>query len=128
MPCAIGARMSDAFKRYSGLVTDKRVSYRALALCGRLITADARYHTMVSALHKFGHRGGPTTFREWVRYGDEGDEVHAEFDQAWTKFGLEFSDQVVTAADDNLRAAIEGATRRFNELIARYPDQERLFD
>ena len=120
--------MSSTFGRYSDLLGDARVSIKTRAMCGRLITADARFATMVSILHKDGHRDGPLTIREWWSFCAEGERVHEDFEQAWIKFTQEFSRDAWDEVDENLCAVIETAITRLDQLVARFPNEERLID
>jgi hypothetical protein len=120
--------MTSTFGRYSELLEDARVSLKTRAMCGRLITADARFATMVSILHKFGHKDGPLTTREWRSLCVEGEQVHENFDQAWARFVQEFSEDDWNEVDGTLCEMIETAITRLDQLVARFPNEELLID
>ena len=120
--------MTSTFGRYSGLLSDTRPSIRTRGMCGRLVTADARFATMVAILHKDGHQDGHMPIREWWSFCAEGDRVHEEFEEAWARFQREFSKDVWDEVDEKLCLAIETAITSLDQLVARFPDEERLID
>ncbi|WP_344620272.1 hypothetical protein [Dactylosporangium salmoneum] len=68
------------------------------------------------------------TIREWWSFCAEGERVHEDFEQAWAKFVQEFSVDTWGEVDENLCAMIDAAIARFDQLVARFPNEERLID
>jgi hypothetical protein len=116
------------FGRYAAVLMDTRTSLKTKALCGRLVVADARFSSLVAILHGLGHRGGPLTVREWWSYSAEGEQVRIGFDDGWARFVKNFKVDTWDEVDDELGSVITSSTIRLEELIARFPDEDRMIE